>query len=393
MDNIAIAHKDYDVRGGGEVLAEELSRTFDAPLIVGHRDEDCEPDGSALEIWEIEPQSRWHSLMERGGALRGLAHMFHWRDHGTTALASYDTVITSGNEPLWMMPRDDQTVIAYTHSPPRWMYDLNHEVEGFIGRTYNQAQRRLYEGTVKRPDLWVANSDIVARRIRRYWDIPEEDVRVVYPPVETSTYAPDDAETEDWYLYLGRLAGHKCVDEVVHAFNQLGDDYQLKIAGRGPEEDTLRQQANDNIEFLGFVDEQAKRELNASAKALVYPPQNEDFGMVPIEAMAAGTPVIGVKEGFTKHQVLPQENGLLWPRQGGHLREAIRRFDREGVQWSESEIAEFASSNFSVAAFRDGMQQAVETAEERTRVEPELEAPGTVAQPARLTTDGGEGDE
>lgn len=370
MKNLAIAHKDYDVYGGGEVLAEDLARTFECPLFVGHGGEEPPED---VDVRVIAPDSPLHKLMDRGGALRGIGHMLHWRDNADAELSEYDTVITSGNEPLWWLPRDDQTVIAYTHSTPRWMYDLHHDMQGFVGRTYNQLQRRLYEGTVKRPDLWVANSELIARRIKRYWNVPDGQIRVVYPPVPTREYDPNAAETEDYYLYLGRLAGHKRVGEVVDAFAQLDRDDSfgghLVVAGKGPEREALEAAAPNSTEFLGFVSEQKKRELYAGARAVIYPAQNEDFGMVPVEAMAAGTPVIGVDEGFTRFQIQDEKNGLTYSREDGHLRESIRHFDREGVAWSSEEIAAFARKHFSVQQFRGGMRAAVDEAEELARIE------------------------
>jgi len=396
MGEIAIAHKDYDVRGGGEILAEELARTFDAPLYVGHANEDNHPDQPDIDIHEIAPESRWHWLMDKGGAPRGIGHMMHWRDNAPEALADYETIVTSGNEPLWAMTRDEQTVVAYTHSTPRWMYDLYHDSEGFVGRTYQQVQRRLYEGTVKRPDLWVANSELIARRINKYWNIPEEQIRVVYPPVPTHEYDPA-LEPGDYYLYLGRLAGHKRVEDVVKAFDQLDRDPEFKsqliVAGKGPEREHLETIAANTTEFAGFVSEQRKRELYAGAKALIYPAQNEDFGMVPIEAMAAGTPVIGVNEGFTKYQIQDGKNGYTYVRKGGHLRECIRGFERNGVMWTSEEIAAFARANFSVEQFHKGMQAAVEDARDRAAVDADLTQPvgDPDAQPVETVADGGGG--
>lgn len=367
-ENIAIAHKDYDVRGGGERLAEELARTFQAPLIVGRRNLENEPDdlGPLLEEIDYGPLpdrlAKW--AIDRGGATRSLAYQLTWQAQPT--LAEYDTVITSGNEPLWYQSRDDQTVIAYTHSTPRFQYDLFQEQDyGLLGTGYSMAVRTIYEPNVTEPDLFVANSDLVARRIQKYWNIPENQIRVVYPPVRTHEYGPDDAATDDCYLHLGRLAGHKRIDEMIRAFNRLGPAYPLKIAGKGPERDRLESLADDHIEFLGYVDEKEKHELMAAAKAHVYPALNEDFGMVPVESMAAGTPVIGVNEGFTQYQIMDGKNGYTFER--GALRDAIRTFEREGVSWDADRIAEFAD-RFSVANFQDGMREAVDEARERSRV-------------------------
>lgn len=407
--DIAVAHKDYDVRGGGEILAERLARTFDCPLFVGHGDPSHQPAGSDLDIREIASDSWWHRLMDLGGAPRGIGHMLHWRDNAPEALADYDTIITSGNEPLWVMPRDQQTVVAYTHSTPRWMYDLYHESEGLIGRTYQQVQRRLYEGCAKRPDLWVANSDLVARRIHRYWNIPRAQIRVVYPPVDVDNYSPDLEPTQEYYLYVGRLAGHKRVDELVAAFQRL--DAELVIAGEGPAERDLRAQASDNVRFEGYVSEPRKRELMAGAAAGLFPGANEDFGMVPIEYLAAGTPVITVREGFPEFQITNGRRadeglrGYTYDRGAGNLRDAIRRFERDGTETTPAERHAFAQQ-FDREQFRDGMQAAVRAAQRDSEVIPswvsgrrravggqaaESEQPATVAPMQSVARpDGGE---
>lgn len=372
---IAIAHKDYDVRGGGERLAEELSRTFSAPMYVGRTGAN-EPDDDALDIIEIDHSplpdrfAKW--AIDRGGATRSAAYQLAWQQ--LDDLSKFETVITSGNEPLWWVPQDDQTVIAYTHSPPRWQYDLFHDIDatGIMGPLaigYNYISRVLYQHNITRPDLWVANSDLVARRINQYWNIPKEQIRVVYPPVPVSQYSPHAAPTEDFYFHLGRLAEHKRIDELIHVFNELGAEHPLKIAGKGPYRDRLERMADDHIEFLGYVSEERKRELMAAAKAHVYPALNEDFGMVPIESMAAGTPVIGVNEGFTQYQIMDGRNGYTFDRDSDGLREAVYRFECEGVEWADGRIADFAD-RFGVTQFRDGMRAAVAEAKKRSRVAP-----------------------
>jgi glycosyltransferase involved in cell wall biosynthesis len=390
--SIAIAHKDYDVRGGGEILAEHLARTFGAPLYVGHGHPANEPEDADFDVREIAPESRYHRFMDGGGGvLRGIAHMFHWRDNARRDLREFDTLVLSGNEPLWYLPDDDQTVVAYTHSTPRHMYDLHNDMDGFVSRTYNQVQRRLYEGCAKRPDLFVANSDRVARRIRQYWNVPADQIRVVYPPIETSKYSPDDAETGDYYVTVGRLDRLKHVDEIVRECNRRGA--KLVVAGDGPERDHLEKLAGPTVELAGYVSEERKRELLAGARAFIFNAANEDFGIAPVEAFAAGTPVIGVREGFTAYQVRDGENGMLFDR--GRLGAALDRFERAGVTWSDAQIAEFARLNFSLGAFEQGMREAVQEAERRAAVEPDFSLPApeldTSESPVvEAETDGGE---
>jgi len=372
MPDVAIAHKDYDVRGGGEVLSECLAEALDAPLYVGRLVDENVPADLDQAIHEID-LARWQRwAIRRGGAPRSFAYMLAWQT-AHEDLPDYDVVVASGNEPLWYVPSDDQAFVAYTHSTPRFQYDLFHERDhGLFDLGYNTAVRSLYLPNVRKPDLWLANSDVVARRMNLYWDVPTDAIRVVYPPVDVASYDPTAAPTEDVYLHLGRLAGHKRVGDLVDAFR--GRDERLVIAGDGPERPSLERQAPPNVDVLGYVAEERKRTLYARAKALLFPAENEDFGMVPVEAMAAGTPVIGVKEGFTQYQIQHGENGLLYDRDGGAgLARALDHFGERGVAWGDDAIAGWAAEYFSRERFVEEMQQIVDTAASQAAVSPAWE--------------------
>lgn len=371
--SLAIAHKDYDVRGGGEIFVRRLAEQFDAPVYVGRRNHDNEPDDGHLDIREI-PLSRLDKwAIDRYGITRTAAYALQWQA-AADQLAEYDVVVTSGNEPLWYVGPDEQVVIAYTHSTPRFMYDLYQETRDFsglmgrIGSLFYTAQRVVYESNVRRPDHWIANSDLVARRMRKYWNLDADQIDVVYPPVDVHSYDPGDRATEDYYLHVGRIAGHKRVGDLVDAWEHMGDR-RLVIAGTGPEREALERRAPETVEFVGFVDEQRKRELYAGAKALLYPCLNEDFGMVPIESMAAGTPVIGVEEGFTQYQIQDGKNGYTVPERTPRAwRDAVQRLEGDGVEWADYEIAGF-TERFSISQFQEGMRQVIGDVIERSQVD------------------------
>jgi glycosyltransferase involved in cell wall biosynthesis len=397
--SLAIAHKDYDVRGGGEVLAEQLAACFDAPLHVGHRNSDCEPDDSDLDIREI-PLSRIETkAIEHGGLPRSIVYMLRWQ---AASLESYDTVITSGNEPLWWVPKDVQTVLAYTHSTPRWMYDLYYSkdfsgVRGRLDAAFNLVQRTLYESNVRRPDLWVCNSEVVARRVKRYWNIPTEQIEVVYPPVAVDEYSPDDAPTGEYYCYVGRLSQAKRVGEIVRALS--GTDWELVVAGTGPAEQRLRSIAGDNVRFEGFVSETRKQKLMSGAKAGIFNALNEDFGMVPVEFLAAGTPVLTVREGMPEYTIVDGDRsmegvrGYSYERGATNLAAAVRRFETEGVSATPAALSTFAEQ-FSKQAFCEGMAAAVEKAQHQSTVSVSWEADHRSDEPhssqSPTVSDGGE---
>jgi glycosyltransferase involved in cell wall biosynthesis len=369
--DLVVAHWGEHVNGGGDRVAWELSRVFeDAPLYVGWKDESIEPED--IETEQIIEGRLNHWALKRGGIARMFSHMLGWQI--ARPLRKYDVLVTSGNEPLFYVPPTEQIWIAYVHHTNRRQSDQIHEVGSGnltpLRLLLYYAIRVAFDHNTHKPDLFVANSELVKRRMVRYWGIPEEKIDVVYPPVNTDAYSPDDAETSDYYLTLSRLDWHKSVDDIVRGFNKL--DEKLIVAGDGPERDRLEQLAGENVEFAGYVDESEKKELLAGAKAFVFNGQDEDFGISPVEALAAGTALIGVKEGMTQYQVIDEKNGFTFERDetGDTIREAVRRFEDTSIEWSEPEIADFAD-RFSVQMFHSRMREAVEDAVMNARTIPE----------------------
>lgn len=353
--NVAIAHDRFDIHGGGERVAFELARMFSAPIYTAEISIDTPSD---IDVNKINSTilERWFANRQN---LAWIGEQSLWQHN--PELTDFDVVITSGNAALWYVPLDRQRVIAYTHSPPRWLYDLFQEQPepSFLGNTLMQVHRTLYQHTTTRPDRFVANSDLVAHRIRRYWRVDNSAIDIVYPPVDVERFTPDKENNEDYYLSLSRLIPAKKFDEIIEAANETG--ITLKIAGRGPERQRLENIADDSVEFLGYVSEKQKRSLLSEAKALIYASKNEDFGIVPIESMASGTPVIGVNEGFTAGQIVDGKNGIVFER--GALPDAIRRFEANGVVGTPSQIAAFANQ-FSRENFREQIREIVSTEHE-----------------------------
>ena len=397
MSNLALAHWAELCDGGGERVAWELARGLNAPLYVGYRDESIEPgDVEVRELFD----GRLRQLVGSGGLTQMAVNQIAWET--PAQLRGADTLVTSGNEPLAYVPPEDQTWVHYCHHTSRYATDLLPEAldqhQGRLARVkkpaeqlVRKAERLLKSHYASKPDLFVANSELVARRMTRYWGVEPDRVRVVYPPVPVDEYSPGKAETGDYYLSLCRLDSHKGLGQVVRAFNQLnrGGDYPLKIAGTGCEEERLKALAGDNVEFLGFVPEEEKAELMAGAKAFIVNAHAEDFGITTVEALASGTPVLGVREGMTEHLIVDGASGHTYPREGGHLRETVRWFDRHGVEWSEERIARFAD-RFRPERFHAEMREAIDEARERARVTVEWEDLEATAEPELVRADGGE---
>jgi glycosyltransferase involved in cell wall biosynthesis len=360
--NVAIAHWGEHVNGGGDRVAWEISRVFDdAPFFVGWQNKTIEPDDvSSTQIID-GILNEW--ALRHGGIARMLSHLLGWQV--AEPLREYDIIISSGNEPLFYTPPTEQTWVAYIHHTNRRQSDQISEVTDGICPSMKlllyYAIRVAFDHNTHKPDLFLANSEQVKRRMVRYWGVPGEKIEVVYPPVNTDAYSPSDATTADYYLTLSRLDWHKSADDIVRAFNNTST--KLVVAGDGPEREKLEALSDGNIIFEGYVDESKKQKLLAGAKAFVFNGQDEDFGISPVEALAAGTPLLGINEGMTQFQIINGKNGYNFERDvtGETIQAAVDQFESEGVAWDASEIATFAD-RFSVPKFHTRIKKAVQRA-------------------------------
>jgi len=309
--------------------------------------------------------------LERGGVLRMFAHLLGWQK--AEPLRDHDVIVTSGNEPLFYVPPTEQVWVSYIHHTNRRQSDQIDEVgdglAGSIKLLFYYLVRVAFDHNTHKPDLFLANSEQVKRRMIRYWGIPEGKIEVVYPPVDTHEYSPSDAETGEYYLTLSRLDWHKSVDEIVRAFEDL--DAKLVVAGDGPEREKIERMAGENVEFRGYVSEAKKRELLSGAKAFVFNGRDEDFGISPVEALAAGTPLLGVREGMTQYQVVEGKNGYSFRRDeaGRNIQNSIRRFENRSVEWSSSRISSFAD-RFSIQSFHNRINDEITNAIKGSRATP-----------------------
>jgi glycosyltransferase involved in cell wall biosynthesis len=313
------------------------------------------------------------------------------------ALYDYDTVLINKTNPGWFVPRDTQTTVWYCHSTPRGLYDQFHRQGGhWLTAALKTPMRALYQPNTGYADAWACNSELVRRRLQRYWDIDHETVDVIYPPVRTEAFGPEHGSGEDAgaYVTVSRLQAHKRIDHLIRAFNRLHEadaDYRLVVAGEGPDRDRLEALAGPAVEFAGYVDEREKARLLADAKAFVFAAENEDFGIAPIEAMTSGTPVLGVDEGFTTYQIREGQNGLTFSMADGELEATIRAFDRAGVDWGPDRLRAFAAQ-FGVDRFARQLRTWIARAQADAQVDVALADPadgGDDQLPESAIADGG----
>lgn len=206
----------------------------------------------------------------------------------------------------------DRPLVSYVHSPARWMWDARFraaEVSSRAGRgvlaTFSAAQRPLDRAAAHRLTTVLANSTEVARRIERWW---ERHADVVPPPIDVDFFTPGDAGgREDFFLYAGRLVGYKRPDVAIRAAQRAG--VSLVVAGEGREMERCRAIAGPETSFVGAVNDHQLLLLFRRCQALIFPGL-EDFGMVPVEAQATGTPVLGLGHGGIRDSVLDGGTGV-----------------------------------------------------------------------------------
>jgi glycosyltransferase involved in cell wall biosynthesis len=254
--------------------------------------------------------------------------------------------------------------VCYCHTPMRYAWDFPAEQERFpravrpIARIGMAGFRRWDRSTASGVTQFVANSTAVAARIRRSYD---RDARVVHPPVRTEFFTPGGERGED-FLFVGRLTGYKSPGLLADAF--AGLPHRLLVVGEGSGRAALERRAPGNVVFLGRVEDEELRSLYRSARAMVYP-VDEDFGIAMAEAQACGTPVIGLDAGGAKDIVEHGRTGwLVGDRSAGAFRQAVETAARAEL---DHEVIAQRAQRFSAARFREGMREVVEETVEHAR--------------------------
>lgn len=248
-------------------------------------------------------------------------------------LRDYDLVISDSSAYSKGVLTHGKTIhITYCHSPTRYLWSDTYEyLEGLKGLekifkkflppllTYLRNWDYL---AAQRPDYFLTNSNFVAQRIKKYY---HRESTIVYPPVETDKFFISK-DIDNYFLIISRFRPYKKIDLAIQAFNQL--KIPLKIIGSG-EDKALRQMAKSNIEFIGSVSDEKKAEYLAHCQALIFP-QEEDFGITAVEAMAAGRPVIAYRAGGALETVIEGVSGKFFDDQNWQsLAEAVIKFKPE----------------------------------------------------------------
>jgi len=207
---------------------------------------------------------------------------------------------------LWLENRASQQSNKLTYKIYKSIFEKN----------LHQRWRHLDKEATGRADFLTSISNTVAERVKRYYGLTSE---ILYPPVEMDNYTQDTLpkSREEWFLYFGRIEAYKGIELAIKACIKLKK--KLCIAGTGADTERLKlivmeMNGSRYIEFLGFVSDEEKWNLFQRCQALIYPVKDEDFGIVPVEANSAGTPVIAYAGGGANETIINKKTGLLFKR-------------------------------------------------------------------------------
>lgn len=329
MSEIVVLHDSFDTIGGAEHVAVTMAKIFNAPIYTTTKTTNFYDDKAEI-IPLIKEKSDNYAISEAR-----IASVFK------KLKLEHDFILSSGDKVKFYESQNGQRHINYTYTPQRMFYDLRHVYrqnfsfpKSIFFDLFGFYWRKRIKKTLKNIDRLVCISEVVKERIRKYWDI---DTEVIYPPIETFRYKYKS--DENYFLYISRLNSIKRIDIVVDTFKKI--DEKLVVIGKDEKDFDKIMKKIPNIDYRGQVSEDEKIDLLAHCKAVIYPPKEEDFGIVPIEAFASGKPVIGVKEGFTRYQIESYINGLFMEEVTPlGLEKAIKEFER--CDWNKLKIQSYA---------------------------------------------------
>jgi len=276
-------------------------------------------------------------------------------------LQDYDLIISSTTSfAKAVRKRPGAIHICFCHNVTRFLWDTTtylreyaayRKLSAVLDPVF-QLMRKADLDSAQEPDFYIANSSTVARRIQQFYGKPSV---VINYPIDTSKFIFSDNK-DDFYFASARLISYKRIDVVVEAFNWLG--WPLLISGDGPERERLESRALKNIKFLGHVSDTERSQLLSKARAVIVAAL-EDYGLVPVEANASGTPVIAYGKGGVLDTQIPGETGLFFNRQTPEaLQSAV--VEASKIEWDYKKIREHALSNFSEEVFFKKVETVIE---------------------------------
>lgn len=353
---LALVHDWLNQIGGAEDVLETLVEMFPgAPVHTSMYWSEKMPP--AYRGWDI--RTTWMDRLPSVYQHHQPYLPFYPVAFGGLDLSSYDLVLSNKSGFCHGVRTGDTPHVCYCLAPTRYVWDFDSYAAReaispplkLLARPLVAILRRWDYQAAQRVDHFVAISGEIQDRIRRYYG---RDSVVIYPPVNTARFAPTAAR-EDYYLIVSRLIPYKRIDLAVRAFNQL--ELPLVIAGDGRDREVLEALAGPTITFLGYVPDEELPELFARCRAYVLP-GIEDFAIAPVQAQAAGRPVIACGAGGVLDTVIEGETGAFFREMAPEpLADTVRAFDPDAM---DPEACMRNAARFDSGVFREQLGRFVE---------------------------------
>ncbi|MEO0704558.1 MAG: glycosyltransferase [Cyanobacteria bacterium J06649_5] len=378
MKKIAIIHEWLTSHAGSEKVVEQILQIY--------------PHADLFSLVDFLPASLRHIIQHKPVTTSFIQKLpfaqIHFRSYLPLMplaveqfdLSAYDIIISSHHAVAkGVITRPDQLHISYVHTPLRYGWEFQHQylqqsglargLKSLIARVILHYMRLWDVASANRVDYYIANSRYIARRIHKTY---RRSAEVIYPPVDLQRFqtnlatptTPDKNNLDSqqsgrhqsgrhsrdrFYLTVSRFVPYKRVDLTVAAFNELG--LPLVIIGDGKSASALKAQAKSNIQFLGKQPDSVVEDHMRRARGFIFPPE-EDFGITPVEAQAAGAPVIAYAKGGQAETVIHQKTGLIFPHQTVEsLVQSVKQLERSVDQF-ETDTLQKNAEQFSIAQFQ-----------------------------------------
>lgn len=341
---VAVLH-DGTVHPGGAVdVVTQASTILDADLFVGYSGVDQEwwedrVPGSVEILTDRETQSTRTDIRVAWAFLR-------------LSLAEYDLVLSSGPATKFYQPHDDQSIVHYLHHPP-------------LAALWSDGSFLDYLVTIiDRIETWslstiIANSELTADRMETHYDRRPD--AVVNPPVDVDQFRTDRERHGNEVVMVGRLEARKRPELAVEAFTELYESREdpptLRLIGDGPLRESIGSDAPPNVTVEGYLSDADLVAAIERAGAGLFLARREDFGITPIEYLAAGTPVVGVDEPNTNNQIADGETGVLVDPEVSDVLEGIDRVLEQ--DWDRNTLRKEAEQ-YGSEAFESGLKSVIQ---------------------------------
>lgn len=340
-NRIAIVHDWLPLIGGAERVLEVIHSVYPAPIYTLIKNDES-LKGSYFEGKEIHTsfiaklpfaKSKYRSYLP---FFPLAVEQFDLREYDTVISSSYAVakgILTSSN----------QLHICYCHSPIRYAWDLYHQYleesglnKGFkslIARAVLHYIRNWDVSSSNRVDYYIANSEYIAKRIKKIYN---RDAQVIYPPVAVDEFELYENK-EEFYFTASRMVPYKRIDLIVDAFVKMPHK-TLVVIGDGPDYEKIKKRATANVKVLGYQPFEVLKDYMKRAKAFVFAAE-EDFGIIPVEAQACGTPVIAYGKGGALETVVHNHTGILFNEQStSSIINAVSKLEANYYKFNFKEI-------------------------------------------------------